>query len=111
MSYDPSHQSISPSFAGTNSDAVSAASVSTNSIRAGVPSGSERPAQASASKKRRSSKMKPSKQLPRSASTPQMRDIIMSEEDKKRNKLGYQRISIACGKSLSSCYSCDHLVS
>lgn len=54
-------------------------------------------------KKRRHSKMKAAKQLARSVSTPQIRDQIMSDSDidKKRNKLGYQRISIACGKFFS----------
>lgn len=48
------------------------------------------------SKKRKAYKVsKPS----RSLSTPHVRGVIMSdaESDKKRNKLGYQRISIACG--------------
>ncbi|KAK5725214.1 hypothetical protein LTR17_013166 [Elasticomyces elasticus] len=50
-------------------------------------------------KKRKSSKMKSGKQSTRSLSTPQLLDIAGSDSDssdKKRNKLGYQRISIAC---------------
>lgn len=41
------------------------------------------------------------KRLPKSVSTPPPRASAMSdsEQDKKRNKLGYQRISIACGKN------------
>jgi len=49
-------------------------------------------------KRRKSSKYKTSKHLGRAVSTPLMRDGAMSDDDKKRNKLGYQRISIACGK-------------
>lgn len=54
---------------------------------------------ASSGKKRRLSKPKTGKSLARSISTPQLRGNVMSdsEADKKRNKLGYQRISIACG--------------
>lgn len=50
-------------------------------------------------KKQRSSKTKTDKIVTKSISTPHLRDNIMSESeaDKKRNKLGYQRISIACG--------------
>lgn len=50
-------------------------------------------------KKRRVSKAKTGRAPPRSMSTPQLRGPVMSESDldKKRNKLGYQRISIACG--------------
>ncbi|CAK1354578.1 hypothetical protein CB0940_01583 [Cercospora beticola] len=49
-------------------------------------------------KKQRSSKTKTDKIVTKSISTPHLRDNIMSESeaDKKRNKLGYQRISIAC---------------
>ncbi|KAI6812460.1 hypothetical protein KC340_g16924 [Hortaea werneckii] len=49
-------------------------------------------------KKRKPTKTKPSKQLARSVSTPQLFGLsTMSDtDDKKRNKLGYQRISIAC---------------
>lgn len=44
------------------------------------------------------------KRPPRSVSTPPLRQNTMSdsEQDKKRNKLGYQRISIACGKNLDT---------
>jgi hypothetical protein len=54
---------------------------------------------ASSGKKRRLSKVKTGKSLARSISTPQLRGSVMSDSDadKKRNKLGYQRISIACG--------------
>ncbi|KAK0913890.1 hypothetical protein LTR91_011988 [Friedmanniomyces endolithicus] len=53
---------------------------------------------ASALRTRKSTKNKSGKQLSRSLSTPQLRDGAMSDSDsdKKRNKLGYQRISIAC---------------
>ena len=52
-------------------------------------------------KKRRLSKPKAGRSLARSISTPQLRGNVMSDSDadKKRNKLGYQRISIACGMS------------
>lgn len=51
----------------------------------------------------RPAKSKPSKYLFKSQSTPHLRARnIMSESElqAKRNKLGYQRISIACGMSL-----------
>jgi len=53
--------------------------------------------------KGRVAKTKSTRLLSRSVSTPQLRHTVMtdSESDKKRNKLGYQRISVACGKSLS----------
>ncbi|KAK5115033.1 hypothetical protein LTR62_001730 [Meristemomyces frigidus] len=63
------------------------------------PAGRDRPPvspSVPSERKRRSSKMKGSKHLNRSASTPAMRDMALSDEDKKRSKLGYQRISIAC---------------
>ncbi|KAF2212496.1 hypothetical protein CERZMDRAFT_84822 [Cercospora zeae-maydis SCOH1-5] len=49
-------------------------------------------------KQPRSSKIKTDKIVTNSISTPHLRHITMSESDadKKRNKLGYQRISIAC---------------
>ncbi|KAM3415660.1 hypothetical protein BST61_g9179 [Cercospora zeina] len=49
-------------------------------------------------KQRRLSKAKTDKIVTKSISTPHLRDTTMSESDadKKRNKLGYQRISIAC---------------
>lgn len=49
-------------------------------------------------KKRRTSRIKNTKQLSRSTSNPQIHDVMLSDSeiDKKRNKLGYQRISIAC---------------
>lgn len=59
------------------------------------------PPTASSRKKLKSSKTKPGKQLlSASSSTSSLRGYIMSDSDldKKRNKLGYQRISIACGE-------------
>lgn len=57
----------------------------------------------STAKKRRPSKVKTGRSLARSVSTPQLRGHVMSDidADKKRNKLGYQRISIACGKPMT----------
>lgn len=55
-------------------------------------------------KKRRTSRIKNTKQLSRSTSNPQIHDVMLSDSeiDKKRNKLGYQRISIACGKCVTA---------
>lgn len=68
----------------------------------------------SSGKKRKSLKMRSDKRIPRSSSTPQMReqDHTMSESelDKKRNKLGYQRISIACGEWLIRQLSWTHAI-
>jgi hypothetical protein len=55
-------------------------------------------------KRRKNSKVKMSPILKRAASTPQLNGLSVSESgglspsalDKRRNKLGYQRISIAC---------------
>lgn len=58
-------------------------------------------------KKRRHSKPKAGRPLPKSISTPHLKGRVMSdsEADKKRNKLGYQRISIACGEHMAlDCY-------
>ena len=58
-----------------------------------------------ANKKRKQSKGKAVKSSSRSMSTPQAQRSGMSDSDidKKRNKLGYQRISIACGQSQFPC--------
>ena len=52
-------------------------------------------------KRRKSSKVRAGRSSSRSSSTQQIRRPVMSESDidKKRNKLGYQRTSIACGES------------
>lgn len=52
-------------------------------------------------KKAKPSKIKTGKPLSKLISTPPLRQSVMSDSDldRKRNKLGYQRISIACGKS------------
>lgn len=72
--------------------------------RANAPFASGAPQfEGSNGKKPRVSKTKPSSKHPsKSPSTPLLRGLVMSDAesaDKKRNKLGYQRISIACGKS------------
>lgn len=61
-------------------------------------------------KKRKQSKSKPSPELRRSVSTPHIRGLAMGDagasspiSDKKRNKLGYHRTSVACGTSFSIC--------
>ncbi|KAK4550825.1 hypothetical protein LTR36_000405, partial [Oleoguttula mirabilis] len=97
--YSLSHQNALPPLTRTTNDAVSPALGTTNANRADVSTATAPTLDSAPSgKKRRASKMKPGKQLSRSASTPQLSDGIMSESDldKKRNKLGYQRISIAC---------------
>lgn len=88
---------------GVTSDAVPASIATSGLLRAGTDSALD-PQQASYKKKRKPSKSKGAKQLSRSVTTPQMGGVSMSdsESDKKRNKLGYQRISIACGKWLLS---------
>ncbi|KXT18880.1 hypothetical protein AC579_3571 [Pseudocercospora musae] len=55
-------------------------------------------AAATSRKKAKPPKTKPRQQPSKSSSTPSLRAHIMSDSDldKKRNKLGYQRISIAC---------------
>ncbi|EMC94520.1 hypothetical protein BAUCODRAFT_149659 [Baudoinia panamericana UAMH 10762] len=87
---------------GTSSDADSVSTGTPNVDRTATDSAVQPPLPSPPSpatgKKRRPSKYKPPRQLSRSASTPQLREAAMSdlELDKKRNKLGYQRISIAC---------------
>ncbi|KAI7233457.1 hypothetical protein KC330_g5363 [Hortaea werneckii] len=94
MSY--SQATFLSGYSGTTSAALSAASgpSGTDAIHTSEPPS----ASLSNPKKRKPTKTKPSKQLPRSVSTPQLVGLsAMSDtEDKKRNKLGYQRISIAC---------------
>ncbi|KAL8636415.1 MAG: hypothetical protein Q9228_006184 [Teloschistes exilis] len=56
-----------------------------------------------AARRRRMSKGSMSSSLKRSASTPNVRGLIASENglsmaDKRRNKLGYHRTSVACGR-------------
>jgi len=58
------------------------------------------------SKKRRSSKGKSLPEIRRSSSTPHMRNLALANSgdlsptsEKRRNKLGYHRTSVACGKS------------
>jgi len=71
------------------------------------PDQSHPPPSAEASgKKRKSSRHKPPSDLKRSQSTPHMRGLAMADTssisptiDKRRNKLGYHRTSVACGKS------------
>jgi hypothetical protein len=66
------------------------------------PSGSE-----TSVKKRKASRGKLHSDLKRSQSSPHIRGLAMSETtisptiDKRRNKLGYHRTSVACGMSLS----------
>jgi hypothetical protein len=62
-------------------------------------------AQRQATKKRRQSKDKTSSVLRRSSSTPHMRNLALGNAgdlsptgDKRRNKLGYHRTSVACGE-------------
>jgi len=57
------------------------------------------------SKKRKSSRNKPPSDLKRSQSTPHIRGLAMADTsslsptiDRRRNKLGYHRTSVACGK-------------
>ncbi|KAL8953044.1 MAG: hypothetical protein Q9222_001094 [Ikaeria aurantiellina] len=60
-----------------------------------------------AARRRRSSKGSMSSSLKRSASTPNVRGLVagdggMSLADKRRNKLGYHRTSVACGSKAGS---------
>jgi hypothetical protein len=61
--------------------------------------------QAQLNKKRRHSKPKVTAEIRRSSSTPHMRNLALGTPgdlsptaDKRRNKLGYHRTSVACGK-------------
>ena len=105
MAIEVSRRDTSPSITHSTRDAVSVPSATSNS----APTSNAYSVQEAASttsafgssvKKRRHSKSKTGKSLPRSLSTPHLRAPVMSDSDidKKRNKLGYQRISIACGK-------------
>ncbi|KAK4983310.1 hypothetical protein LTR66_008872 [Elasticomyces elasticus] len=68
-------------------------------------------------KKRKSSKVKASSTIKRSASTPLMRGAALpdhepsspSAADKRRNKLGYQRTSVACDDAQQRCQNCIRL--
>ncbi|TKA27615.1 hypothetical protein B0A50_04447 [Salinomyces thailandicus] len=99
MSYYPSLDGNVPTYTSTASGAIPTASGPANANHADPSFAPEPPlASLSSSKKRKPSKSKSAKQLSRSVSTPQLfGSSIMSDfDDKKRNKLGYQRISIAC---------------
>lgn len=63
-------------------------------------------------KKLKGTKYRIEKRPARSVSTPPLPLSTMSdsEQDKKRNKLGYQRISIACGKNLTRPFRVRHLL-
>jgi hypothetical protein len=89
-----------PSTTKATRDVLPDASVTSNSMREGSQATSTL---GSTVKKRRPSKVKTGRSLARSVSTPQLRGHVMSDmdADKKRNKLGYQRISIACGKFMA----------
>jgi hypothetical protein len=63
------------------------------------------PSSSYSSKKRRPSKSKVPPEIRRSSSTPHMRNLALAAAgelsptaDKRRNKLGYHRTSVACGK-------------
>lgn len=64
-------------------------------------------------KKRKASRGKLPSDLKRSQSTPHIRGLAMSENtisptiDKRRNKLGYHRTSVACGTYFTSIHSCS----
>ncbi|KAK3113270.1 hypothetical protein LTR53_009608 [Teratosphaeriaceae sp. CCFEE 6253] len=68
---------------------------------------------ANSAKRRKPSRARGSKPLSKSHPTPEARDAAMSDSDsdKKRNKLGYQRISIACANNDSQqrCQNCIRL--
>jgi hypothetical protein len=67
------------------------------------------------SKKRRPSKSKVPSELRRSSSTPHMRSLALGNSgelsptsNKPRNKLGYHRTSVACGKRQKHCFLRDY---
>lgn len=96
MSRKPSHQSPLPSAAGTADRPAPyrlPTLTSTDPAAHSVPEPS--PTGSSNGKKRRLSKVMADSQLPPLGGIPAMSE---SELASKRNKLGYQRISIACGE-------------
>jgi len=63
----------------------------------------------SSNKKKKFGKRKPTSDIRRSASTPQLANMARTESipvsptsDKRRNKLGYHRTSVACGKTFNT---------
>jgi hypothetical protein len=99
-----SYQTTEPPVTGTHMASVPSTSQDDHQApRVGegiVPTGSE-----SGLKKRRAMKGKVPAEIRRSASTPHIRGLALSESsalsptDKRRNKLGYHRTSVACGTS------------
>ena len=110
MALDVSHYGTSPSITNTTRDAVPSQGMGFDAAGA-KHARSEQEAMPTLAtsgpdlKKRRLSKHKSGRLVPRAFSTSHLRGSVMSEAelDKKRNKLGYQRISIACGKSTVPC--------
>ena len=99
MAADLPQTAVSLSNVKPNLHAVSSARDGLKLVRAAHAPSALGPSPAGITKRRKQPKPKPGRQLVRSLSTPQLQPPSMPEsDDKKRNKLGYQRISIACGK-------------
>lgn len=107
MAYPLSHQGYLP--ISTSADANPGSLISSDTAHlagTNAPAAEEAPqGPASRIQKRRTSKVHTGKSLSRSTSTPHLKGAgnMSDSDDKKRNKLGYQRISIACGECYCSC--------
>lgn len=104
MPYDPLTQISGPTFPVPETTTLSGREGQFEYISALSGQASD-PASQPASKKRRSSKDRASTSIRRSSSTPHMRNLALGTTgdlsptgDKRRNKLGYHRTSVACGK-------------
>lgn len=105
MSYDPSNHSPEVSAHVPDSDSVQSPVDHAQSRSTMTGQELNTTSHQLSSKKRRSSKSKVPGELRRSTSTPHMRNLALGNSgdlsptsNKPRNKLGYHRTSVACGK-------------
>ena len=105
MSFDPSRYSVMPAYITTSGGPVSVARRTAGAINTNGPFVSEQPlALFSISKKRKASGTKTCGLLPWPVSPPQLPgnatipETDDHEKTRKKNKLGYTRISMACGR-------------
>jgi hypothetical protein len=105
MAFDPLAQPTGTSFPVPETPTLQSSEGDTEYNTASSGQAVEPTSQRQGGKKRRPSKDKSSSALRRSSSTPHMRNLALGTAgdlsptgDKRRNKLGYHRTSVACGK-------------
>jgi len=106
MSYDPLSLRSGVVFPVTESVVLSSSIHSSSQDPTNPGEGTVSSSQSQVNKKRRPSKGKGPPEIRRSSSTPHMHNLALASSgelsptaDKRRNKLGYHRTSVACGES------------